>query len=198
VEVQSVDGIVARARAGLVALLMLGATDCGGDDDEGSVLPDDAAESNAGGGDSGASEDVDVCSLLEQADVEAEFGDRGSVTQESSGCDWQVGEFGRSGTGTVNVVNTRTIGPIEEDYDIAWDVADHPVAVEGVGDEAFFDLADPLGSGEFTSDDSSASLTFRTGDLLVMVQANFFDLEVDPEQERERLITLAERMLDRL
>jgi hypothetical protein len=99
----------------------------------GPVLPDDAAESNTGGGDSGASEDVDVCSLLEQADIEAEFGDRWSVTQESSGCDWQVGEFGRSGTGTVNVVNTRTFGPIEEDYDIAWDVADHPVAMEAGG-----------------------------------------------------------------
>lgn len=195
---------MAWVRTGLLVLLMMAGLACGGDDDE--ALPTDdgaGAGADTGGEDSGgeesdASDDVDVCSLLELADVEAEFGDRGEVTEGFSACDWQVGEFGLSGTGNINVTGLTTFGAIEDDYDIAWDVSDNPVAVEGVGDEAFFDFADPLGSGEFTSDDSAASVTFRTGDLLIMVQSNFFDLEVDPEQERDRLIALAERMLARI
>jgi len=190
-----------KAWAGLGAVLLIGGTGCGDDDSgglagsgSGSGLTDQTDPAGGGtadtGGDPGVT-DLDLCSLLETSEIEAEFGERGAVKdghEEMLQCTWDVGTASAGGTWGVSVGDLGpATGMPPEDYfatfrDLAGDAAD----VEGVGDEAYFE-EDPQIFQSY--------VTFRVGENVLSVDA-YFDPEVEGTQEK--LTTLAEHVVSRL
>jgi hypothetical protein len=193
-----------RGGVGLMALLLMAAA-CGGDGEndvglggalgQGSTVPT-GAPTGAGGGDGG--DDVDPCSLLDVADVESQFGERGTVADgqvDFSSCIWEVGDQAQEESGNVYVTDYPPVGqPGEQQFATLREMTDSAVDVEGLGDEAFFQLSpleeSPLGLLE------TGIVTVRQGDLVLDIGANFGPPSIADTQDR--LMALAERVLERL
>lgn len=200
-------GIERWVRAGAAAVLLAGLAGCG-DDDGGEIgLGEVTADGDAGaGGDLGDDEagggpPADLCALLETSDVEAEFGERGAVGDgypEFDSCVWDVGDQSVAGSGNVTVSG---YGPplgqtVEQQFAGYKDLADNPVEIEGLGDEAYAEH-DPE-----AYDDRSLGVMFehtfvyfRSGETFLSVSA-FFGPGVDDVQDK--LVTLAGQVIDRL
>jgi hypothetical protein len=195
-----------RGGVGLVALLVMAAA-CGGagDDDVGlggAVGQDSTAPPGglpADGGGVGGDGDVDPCSLLEVADVESQFGERGTVADgqtDFSSCIWEVGDQTQEDSGNVYVTDYPPVGQQSprEQFATLREMTDSAVDVEGLGDEAFFQLSpleeSPMGLLE------TGIVTIRQGDLVLDVGANFGPPSIADSQDR--LMALAARVLERL
>ena len=193
-------------RVGVAAALLVGVVGCG-DDDGGDDLGLGDRTVDGGGadglGDSEAGDDqpLDLCALLERSEVEAEFGERGGVGAgypEFDSCVWDVGDQSTAGSGNVTISG---YGPalgqtIEQQFAGYKDLADDPVDIEGLGDEAYAEH-DP---GAY--DDRSLEVMFehtfvyfRSGDTFLSVSA-FFGPGVGGVQDK--LVTLTEHVIDRL
>lgn len=181
-----------RAAVGLVALVAgatLGLVACGGDDegsDGAGGLGPGGDGGDAGGGLPGSGSgggDVDVCGLLEVAEIEAQFGDIGPVSEGSpedmgavTGCSWDVGD--PMGTGTDYAV--VGIGYSTQDAELTMDaVTGDPV--EGLGDEAILS--------------SDSNLYIREGDTFLNV---IVTTVADVPNITEKVTTLAHAAIDRL
>lgn len=189
-------------RAGVV-VAVLAVAGCGGGDGGGVAGAGGATGPGGGSGtgeaDAGGTDDdgLDLCTLLETSEVEAEFGEVGPVAggePDFIHCVWEVGELYREGSGTVSVTD---FGPplgvtMEEHLATFRGFADNPVDIDGLGDGAFYDeeVPDQLDGGF-----EAASVTFRFGDRLLQVRASF---RPAPDGMEERLATLAEHVVDRL
>lgn len=173
------------AWAGAAALLLLvGAAACGDDDDGGGpgAIGGSDAEGSGGANDGGGGGGGDVCSLLEVAEIEAEFGDHGTVADgEPLGisCSWEIGDMSEPGSGVVGITSARGAGSPEQSMAEIRDLSLDPIEVEGIGDEAFLD---------------SGILWFRSGDRTFSVSA-FFSADI-PNVE-DKLTPLARHILDR-
>jgi len=202
----------------VVALLLLGAAACGDSGDGGGEDATGGAEgipglngAGSGGGDgsdtgAGMGEDLDPCALLDAGDVEEEFGERGSVADgqpDLYSCVWEVGDQTASASGTVSVsdytspccaLDQTPTESAEATFQGHRDLADNPVDVEGVGDGAFFEQI-PLDNGSVVALEQSF-LTFRTGELVLSLQAAFGETPVEGVQGR--LVALADRVVDRV
>lgn len=187
------DGLGIRARAGvagLVVLSLLGVAGCSGDDGDASTGSGGVANQDDGGDSNGAGSadtaEGNVCSLLEVSEIEAEFGDRGVVGagEENTeiACNWEVGDLSEpnSGSGNVGVMRARYAGTVESALAESRAIADNPIDIEGLGDEAYMDVA---------------TLYVRSGEALIAISA-FFSPSVDGLQEK--LVTLAQHVLTRL
>ena len=167
-----------------VVLAIAGCGDDGDDDDDATDASPEEIEEVVEDDDDGEAE-IDLCSLLEVSEIEAEFGQQGTVLdgeEELDQCTWEVGEDqSQQGTGTVSVYVQSLIPPgqsTEEFY--ADQLASAPEAVEvpGVADEAFYQPP-PV-----------TVLNARQGDTFFFVQAAFIP-EVEGSQEKlENLATL--------
>jgi hypothetical protein len=125
----------------------------------------------------GAGSDEGPCSLLAVSEIEAAFGDQGTVADgEALGfsCAWEVGA-----TGIVVVTRARGAGAPGQSLDEIRDLDSDPVEVDGVGDEACL---------------CSGGLWFRSGDVTMSVTASFGSDVPDVE---EKLKTLAGSMVER-
>lgn len=194
-------------RAGLAASLLVGLAGCGKDDggdlgvgevaDQGS--PD---QSDDGGLDAaGDGQRLDLCSLLEASEIEAEFGERGAVAgglEELESCVWDVGPQSEAGSGNVTIWDYPPVPgvSIEDNFAGFKELADNPVDIDGLGDEAYYEH-DPE-----AYDDRSLEVMwehtfvyFRSGETFLSVSA-FFGPGVDGVEDR--LVTLAEHVLSRL
>lgn len=199
-------GIERWVRAGVAAVLLVGLAGCGDDEGGGEiglgeVTGDGGADGGLGDGEEGGGPPADLCALLETAEVEAEFGERGAVGEgypEFDSCVWDVGDQSIAGTGNVTV---NGYGPaigqtVEQQFAGYKDLADNPVDIEGLGDEAYAEH-DPE-----AFDDRSLEVMFehtfvyfRSGETFLSVSA-FFGPGVDGVQDK--LVTLAEHVIDRL
>jgi len=163
--------------------IVLAAAGCSDDgdngDDAGEVTPDDV-EDVVEGDDS----DVDPCSLLEVSEIEAEFGEQGTVLEGEESldqCSWEVGEDqSQPGTGSVHVFvqfidPDLPIDPIEDMFAGQEESTPDAVAVEGIGDAAYYAP-------------NSGSVNVRSGDLIWFVQATFIP---EPEGMQEKVESLA-------
>jgi len=163
-----------------VVLLLAAGSACGGDDD------DDVAP-GAAPGDGPLSFVSDACSVITVAEVEEQFGDRGSVsdTREADAeCAWRVGNdphnglvqiFGMPIPDEQSLVDAMTVNGRYEDTSV-------PVDVEGAPDvEA---RVEPDGT-----------VYFRSQGRMVSVSA-YFRPKVDGQGEK--LMALAELALRRL
>lgn len=175
-------------RAVLAALVLLSTAACGGGDTGAGGVFDQGDASSDGGG-AGATEQIDMCSLLEESEIEAQFGERGAVAEGTPGlgCSWDVGSPFDAGTGSLHLQDLPLTGlPVEEALASYRDLAQDPVDIEGLGDDAFFEyeLDDAAGLRQ-----STTRLTFTTGDLLLKLEANFFGRDVDAQEEQERYVS---------
>jgi len=185
------DGSGNKAWVGLVALMLVGFAGCGGDDsdDAGRTpgLSDAPGADEALGGGEGEGSDGDVCSLLETSEVEAEFGQRGPVADgviSLANCMWEVGEDQTGDdSGFVSLLRANPVGPMDEAMVNTMALAEDPVAVDGVGDEAHYDLNGGL-----------CTLYVRSGELLFTL-SSYFNTPVDGVQQK--LATLAEQAISR-
>lgn len=193
-----------KTATGLAAVVLLGVAGCGGGSDE-KTAKDELDSQGAGSedagdiGDAGQSAAVDLCSLLETSEVETEFGERGVVVdgvEDFTHCTWDVGDQSQNNSGSLSVSDMGpAIGQTAEDYFAGFkELANDPVDVDGVGDEAYYETdPDAYSSGDTTFEQSF--LVFRTGDLVLSLDA-FFGPAVAGTQEK--LLELAEHVLDRL
>jgi len=201
-------GIDRWVRAGVAVALLVGLAGCGDDDGGGEIGPgevtdkgDGSAGGDVGDGEVGGGPPADLCALLETSEVEAEFGERGAVGEgyaEFDSCVWDVGDQSTAGTGNVTV---NGYGPaigqtVEQQFAGYKDLADNPVDIEGLGDEAYVEH-DPE-----AFDDRSLGVMFehtfvyfRSGETFLSVSA-FFGPGVEGVQDK--LVTLAELVIDRL
>jgi hypothetical protein len=201
--------ITAWARAGVTAILFLGIAGCGDDDDgspelggvaeQGSV--DGAGSDDDDGGEVDGGQALDLCTLLEESEVEAEFGERGRAAEgyeEFESCVWEVGDQSVAGTGSVTVSEYPTIPgqSLEDNFAGFEELADDPVDIDGLGEEAYFE------HDATAFDDRSLGVVFehtfvyfRTDSVFLSVSA-FFGPGVDGVEDR--LVVLAEHVLDRL
>jgi hypothetical protein len=201
-------GIERWLRASVAAVLLVGLAGCGDDDGGGETGlgevtgdGDSGAEGGLGDNEAGGGPPADLCALLETSEVEAEFGERGAVGEgypEFDSCVWDVGDQSIAGTGNVTV---GSYGPaigqtVEQQFAGYQDLAENPVDIEGLGDEAYAEH-DPE-----AFDDRSLEVMFehtfvyfRSGETFLSVSA-FFGPGVDGVQDK--LVTLAEHVIDRL
>ena len=179
-----------------VALLLAacGGGDGGGDSGGGGGKePLGASEAGDLGdsGDSGVAFDIDrLCSMLEEDEIAAEFGDRGPIgpgTPDFTHCLWDVGDevaaVSLSYTQpTPGLTDEETFADMREliEADPTADVTDAP----GVGDEAYFEEIP-----------DQTILHFRSGEVSFNV-GTFFVPAVAGTQDK--LVTLAGHVLDRL
>lgn len=185
-----------------MALLLLVAAGCGGDGNKDVGLGGGPGrESAAPVGDvtaAGGNGGIDPCSLLDAAEVQAQFGERGAVADGQSdfaSCVWDVGDQTQEGSGDVYVTGYPPAGGSgEEQFASVREMTDNPVGVEGLGDEAFLQITpleeSPLGVLETTI------VTVRHGDLVLDVGANFGPPSIPDAQDK--LVALAELVLQRL
>ncbi len=101
---------------------------CSGDSGDEASAPTTTQDSSGGetGGESGgdAAADVDWCTVLDKAEIEAQFGEGGAVSEGTpddvvAGCEWEVGEDQSApGTGAINVSNPvgASVGSPEERF----------------------------------------------------------------------------------
>lgn len=195
-------------RAGVAAALLVGVAGCGEDEGGGELGVgevtadgDGGAGGGVGDGEAGGGQPPDLCALLETSEVEAEFGERGAVGEgypELDSCVWDVGDQSTAGSGNVTI---NGYGPaigqtIEQQFAGYKDLADNPVDIEGLGDEAYAEH-DPE-----AYDDRSLEVMFehtfvyfRSGETFLSVSA-FFGPGVDGVQDK--LVTLTEQVIGRL
>jgi len=199
-------GIERWVRAGVAAVLLVGLAGCGDDEGGGEIGLDEVTgdvgtDGGIGDGEAGGGPPADLCALLETAEVDAEFGERGAVGEgypEFESCVWDVGDQSIAGTGNVTV---NGYGPaigqtVEQQFAGFKDLAESPVDIEGLGDEAYAEH-DPE-----AFDDRSLEVMFehtfvyfRSGETFLSVSA-FFGPGVDGVQDK--LVTLTEQVIGRL
>jgi hypothetical protein len=172
----------------------------GGDGDEsgsgggGGKLPVDGGGEAGGSGDSGDSGvafDIDrLCSMLEEDEIAAEFGERGAIgpgTPDFTHCLWDVGDevaaVSLSYTQpTPGLTDQETFADMRDlvEADPTAEVSD----AAGVGDEAYFEEIP-----------DQTILHFRSGEVSFNV-GTFFVPAVDGTHDK--LVTLAGHVIDRL
>lgn len=195
----------AKARTTVATLVLAGAAaiGCGDDDDAGafglddsgqmpdglpSELPADLSEAELG---EDSPSDLDLCSLLETAEVEAELGHRGTVTDgylDGTRCVWDVGDLLDTTWGTVALSELPSAPGMsaEEYFDRSREDYVDPVDVEGVGDEAYYAV---------DTEYSEVAVFIRVGETMVLLNGFFAN---DLEDVREPLVALAGRVAGRL
>jgi len=175
---------------GVATMLVL--TGCG-DDDDGGAAEAPAGEAAEEADDNGsapaeADSELDLCSLLEVAEIEAEFGTQGPVLEgqeELSQCTWEVGEDqSELGTGTVHVFVQEIPEAVSAEDTFAEQRASYADAVEidGLGDAAYYEAA-------------GTSVNVRSGDRIWFVQAAFLPEVPDTQAKLENLAAAVEGRL---
>jgi len=191
-------GVVSAASVALVAaLLALGLGACGSDSGAGGSALGAGSRRRSSGPDATAAPVAatgrdDLCTLLEAAEIEAQFG--GPVTAtivDDIMCRWRIGtgEIVADATGDllIGFSGARPGMPIEADFDeMVANLFPDSVAVDGVGDDAVLD-------GD--SDYAPRTLTFRSDDSIVTVEARFFP---PLPGTQEKLTALAQLLVGRL
>jgi hypothetical protein len=143
------------------------------------------------GGDVSVEPDIDLCSLLEVSEIDAEFGEQGSVldgVEELDQCSWDVGQDqSEPGTGSVHVFvqyvdPSLPIESAEERFAQQRAAYSEAVELEDLGDEAYYEPNGP-------------SVNVRSGALIWFVQAPFIPEVPDTQQKLENLAALVEDRL---
>lgn len=203
-------GTSRAAAAFLCALLgVLVACGDGGAKSSGAAETGGATEDGIESADADPGE-IDPCELLEEADVEAEFGDAGPIGEgfnDLDACAWHVNELitdpaGDGGTVylTHDSLAAQTYGTPEEHFKASrendegsdlWD--DGLVDVSGVGDAAYYASSEEMEVAGTTQ--SHGVLVVRSDGVVFSLSAVFIPAI---ERTQERLAALAQVVIDRL
>jgi hypothetical protein len=198
-------------RAGLAAALLVGLAGCGDDDggdlgvggvtDQGSSGQPNDSDDDGGLDAPGDGQTLDLCSLLEVSEIEAEFGERGAVADgfdEFESCVWDVGARATAGSGSVTVSYYPPVPgqSIEDNFAGYKELAENPVDIDDLGDEAYYEHdAEAFDDRSLGVMFEHTFVYFRSGDTFLSVSA-FFGPGVDGVEDR--LVALAEQVLSRL
>lgn len=123
-------------------VLALGASACGGDDDEGSTAAESGATGAAGAtGTAGATGEAEPCALLTPAEVEAAGVKTTKPQSVESSIGGQACNYGDDPLEGVQVIVQPGGG--QAYYDQAVDLLPETEALSGLGDEAVLDASNP-------------------------------------------------------
>jgi hypothetical protein len=152
---------------------------------------DGPGQGGGGGQGAGGAAGIDLCSLLDPSEVEAQFGEGGAVADGKGGdaaCLWEVGDQSRlgldEGPGQVSLTDVYVADtwPADAQYDNMRDLTEGAIDVDGVGDEAFL-----VATG--------STLVFRSGEAFLSLTASFYP---PPAGREDKLVALAQQIASRL